>query len=108
MCYTSQILNSFMKGHSMSAKKANDEFQLITIGVMSERLDLPIHLIRYWLKKWQIEPVGQAGRFFIYSEEQFQKVAAWFIEEIKNRQAIKKARAALRQEKEAKYGRKSS
>jgi hypothetical protein len=50
-------------------------FQLLTVGVIAERLGQPIHRIEYILRTRSIRPAGVAGNSRVYSEGDIERIA---------------------------------
>jgi hypothetical protein len=48
--------------------------QLLTLGVIADRCNEPIHRIEYVLRTRNIRPVGVAGRSRVYTEQDLERI----------------------------------
>jgi len=50
------------------------EIQALTMGVMAERLGVPIHKAQYLVKSRNIKPIERAGNLRIFDEKAIEKL----------------------------------
>jgi DNA-binding transcriptional MerR regulator len=58
-----------MNALSITERGNKMEERAITLGVMSSRLNIPIHRVEYLVRARDIKPVSRAGRFRVFDEQ---------------------------------------